>query len=217
MPPGANPQSALTCLECETAVSTLVATNAGTQVCQICLESFYVACHSCGGIVPLDEVVSRRAEKICVACRDQRVGATQAVESADVESVVAEYVALHADEKRLKTRMDELKETLKTIAAQQERVSNGVTLNAGDQAVKCNYRTTIKYDAEAVEKLAQMLDREKFDELFEREVTYSPHKERVREFLDGTDGARQTERELLRAAVRETESATLTVVPNRRK
>ncbi len=95
------------------------------------------------------------------------------------EALISEYIALHAEEKRIKTRMDQLKEALKEVAAVQQRISNAVTLRAGDQAVKCSFRSSLKCNQEVVESLAERLDEQEFDELFERKVSYSPHKERV--------------------------------------
>jgi hypothetical protein len=133
------------------------------------------------------------------------------------ESLISEYIALHAEEKRIKTRMEELKEALKEVAAMQQRVSNAVTLPAGEQAVKCSFRSSLKCNQEAVEALAGSLDETEFDELFERKVSYSPHRERVQEFLSRADDKQREARELLRSAITETETATLTVVANRKE
>jgi len=157
--------------------------------------------------------------RLCAECyaKPQGVAGATSLDQSGIESLIAEYTALHAEEKRIGTRLEEIKELLKDVAATQPRVSGAVTLRAGDQAVKCSFRTTLKCDAEAVERLEQTLDKNKFGELFERKVAYSPHKERVQELLNTTDGEHEEARELLRAAVRETESATLTVVPARKK
>src|SRR5205085_3774211 len=104
-----------------------------------------------------------------------------------------------AEEKRIKTRMEELKEALKEVATMQQRVSNAVTLRAGENAVKCSFRSSLKCNQEVLESLAERLDETEFNELFERKVSYSPHKGRVQEFLSRADDAQGEARELLRS------------------
>lgn len=113
--------------------------------------------------------------------------------------------------------MEELKESLKEVAAMQQRVSNAVILPAGEQAVKCSFRSSLKCNQEIVESLAARLDEKEFEELFERKVSYSPYKGRVQEFLSRADDEQREVRELLRSAITETETATLTVVANRKE
>ncbi len=211
--------STLICVECEKSGTSMIPTVMGAMLCQECVTAYYVACSGCGGIVPQDEALSRADFILCADCyaKPPGVAAADSLDESDVESLIAEYTTLHAEEKRIGTRMEEIKELLKDVASAQPRVSGAVTLRAGDQAVKCSFRTTLKCDADAVEKLEQTLDGKEFGELFERKITYSPHKESVQEFLNTTDSGHKGARELLRAAVRESESATLTVVPARKK
>lgn len=212
----------LVCVECEQTINSATGstmTRAGAAVCLECIAAFYVACAGCEQFIPHDETQTRADLVLCAECyaKPQGVAGASSLDQSDIESLIAEYTALHAEEKRTVARMEEIKEQLKDVASTQPRVSGAVTLRAGDAAVKCSFRTTLKCDAEVVERLEQALDGSEFGELFERKVTYSPHKERVQEFLNTTDGEREEARELLRAAVRETESATLTVVPVRKK
>jgi DNA repair exonuclease SbcCD ATPase subunit len=169
-------------------------------------------------LIPSDESLMRDGLTLCADCHAQAPATVS--DSGLLENpaaLISEYIALHAEEKRLRTRMDELKETLKQIAAMQQRVSNAVTLRAAEQAVKCSFRSTLKCDQELVETLAQRLAEREFDELFERKVSYSPHKERVREFLSRADDEQSEARELLRSAITEIETATLTVIANRQE
>ena len=208
----------LVCAECEQTINSATnsaTTKAGTKVCPECVAAYYIACDGCEHLVPQDETQKRADLVHCAECyvKPPSLAGASSLDQSDVESLIAEYTALHAEEKRTVARMEEVKERLKDVAATQPRVSGAVTLRAGEQAVKCSFRTTLKCDAEAVEKLEQTLDKNEFGELFERKVTYSPHKERVQELLNTVDGEHEEARELLRAAVREIESATLTVVP----
>ncbi len=211
--------STLICVECEKSGTSMIPTVMGAMLCEECMTAYYVACRGCEGIVPQDEAFSRADLRLCAECYAKPLSAVEAtlLDQSGIESLIAEYTTLHAEEKRIGTRMEEIKELLKDVALRQERVSGAVTLRAGDAAVKCNFRTTLKFDTETVEKLEQTLDESEFGELFERKVSYSPHKESVQEFLSSTDGAHEEARELLRAAVRETETATLTVVPVRKQ
>jgi hypothetical protein len=168
--------------------------------------------------IPRDESLTRDGLVLCADCYAKPQSA-----SADIgplenpEAIISEYIALHTEEKRIKARMDELKEALKDIAAVQQRISNAVTLRGGDGAVKCSFRSSLKCNQEVVESLAERLDDQEFEALFERKVSYSPHKESIQEFLNRTDDKKTEIRELLRSAIIETETATLTVVPNRKE
>ncbi len=209
---------ALVCIECELTINTTSnshTTRAGAAVCLECVTAYYVACAGCEQFIPQDEARTRSDLVLCPECyaKPSGVAGASVLDQSGIESLIAEYTTLHAEEKRIGTRMEEIKELLKDVAATQPRVSGAVTLRAGDRAVKCSFRTTLKCDAEAVERLEQTLDQNEFGELFERKVMYSPHKEPVQEFLSTTDDAHEEARELLRAAVRETETATLTIVP----
>lgn len=212
----------LVCVECEQKINSAMkstTTRAGAAVCLECIAAYYVACAGCEQFIPQDETQARAELIFCAECyaKPRGVLGASSLDQSGVESLIAEYTSLHAEEKRIGTRMDEIKEQLKDVAANQPRVSGAVTLRAGDQAVKCSFRTTLKCEAEIVEKLAETLEQNEFGELFERKVTYSPHKEKVQEFLSTIDGEHEAARELLRTAVRETESATLTVVPARKQ
>lgn len=210
----------LVCVECEVTINpppNSHTTRAGAALCLECVAVYYVACAGCEQFIPQDETRTRADLMLCAECyaKPPNAASPGSPDQSDIESLIAEYTALHAEEKRTSARMDEIKELLKELAATQPRVSGAVTLRAGDQAVKCSFRKTLKCDAEAIERLEQTLDRNEFGELFERKVTYTPHKESVQEFLRSTDDRHNEAREMLRAAVRETESATLTVVPKK--
>ncbi len=207
---------ALVCTECELTINPTLnsaKTKAGAAVCFECVAAYYIACAGCEQFIPQDEAQMHADLALCAGCyANPPDTASTSLDQSGIESLIAEYTTLHAEEKRIGTRLEEIKELLKDVAAMQPRVSGAVTLRAGEQAVKCSFRTTLKCEAAAVEKLEQTLDQSDFDELFERKVTYSPHKERVQEFLSTTDSAHEEAREMLRAAVRESESATLTIV-----
>lgn len=211
----------ISCAECETAIdaksSNSATTKTGAPLCSNCIKMYYVTCAGCVMLIPRDESLTRDALTLCTECY-----AKPPSSSADSglvenpESLISEYIALHAEEKRIKIRMEELKEALKEVAALRPRVSNAVTLNAGEHAVKCSFRSSLKCDQETVKALEDRLGTEEFNELFERKISYSPHKERVQEFLSRTGDEQSATREIMRSAITEIETATLTVVANRK-
>lgn len=201
------------CAECEQAAAGGLTSLSGAALCARCVEAYYVACSGCSGLLPMDESMRRGDMDYCPECfaRPDSPG------RADPQSLIAEYVALHAEEKRIGKRMSEIKESLKAIAASRQRTGNAVTLHAGEAAVRCSYRVSLKCDTEAVEALEQVLDKEEFTRMFERKTSFNPVEDVVREFLSGEDEARREARDLLRKAVRETETATLNVIADRKR
>jgi hypothetical protein len=200
------------CAECERASASGLLSLSGATLCAQCVEAYYVACSGCSGLLPADESMRRGGMAYCPEC----FARPDAPGGADPQSLITEYVALHAEEKRIGKRMSEIKESLKALAASQERTGNGVTLRAGEMAVRCSYRVSLKCDAEAVEALEQVLDKEEFARMFERKTSFNAVEDVVREFLSADDEAHRQARELLRKAVRETETATLNVVADRK-
>jgi cell division septum initiation protein DivIVA len=166
---------------------------------------------------PQDEARARDKLSLCAECFAKPSGAAQTEEVDEpLDTLVAEYVALHAEEKRIKGQMDALKERLKKAAEGMPRAGGAVTLRAGDEAVRCSYRTKLKCEDAGVERLAELLAPEEFARLFERKVSFSSHDEEITEFLATENEEHSDARELLRAAVRETETVMLTVVPPRK-
>jgi len=199
------------CAECEHAAADGLFSLAGAGLCESCVEAYYIACSGCSGLVPKDESMRRGGMAFCANCFASPVD-----NATDAQSLITEYVALHAEEKRISKRIGEIKESLKAIAASQQRVGNAVTLRAGDAAVRCSYRVSLKCDTQVVEALEGVLDKEEFTRLFERKTSFNAIEDGVREFLSGGDEAHREARELLRKAVREMETSTLNVVPDRR-
>jgi len=214
--------ASLLCVECEAPVNSTMTNSAttktGTTLCPECIELYYAACAVCVMLIPRDESLTRDSLTLCAECFAKPPSSSvDAGLLENPEPLISEYITLHAEEKRIKARMEELKEALKEVAGMQQRVSNAVTLRAGEQAVKCSFRSSLKCNQKVVESLAARLNETEFDELFERKVSYSPHTERVQEFLSRADGEQSEARELLRSAITEIETATLTVVANRKE
>ena len=206
------------CVECEETTTSPVVTRAGASLCAACVAAYYVACARCRGLIAGDEAVRRGDIDFCAECFSApsvERGATN-VDQTLVEALIAEYVSLHAEEKRIGERMEVIKEQLKLAAAVRQREGGSVTLRAGEAAVRCSYRTSLKCDPQSAEALAQMLDEAEFSSLFERKTTFTPVRERIAEFLAAPDESRATAREALRAAVREAETVTLSVVTARK-
>jgi hypothetical protein len=204
------------CVEClETVTADVVAGRRGETLCAGCAKNYYVACALCRGLFPQDEARTHGDAVYCPDCDAQgaqALRATGAPDEAEVESLVSEYIALHAEEKRIKDRLDEIKEQLKAAAAARERVAGAVTLSGEEGAVKCSFKTNLKCIAEKVGALEKQLEPDEFAALFERKVSYSPVKDQLEKFLSNDAGTDANLRELILAAVERTETPTLTVV-----
>jgi Zn finger protein HypA/HybF involved in hydrogenase expression len=215
--PSASPSSPQ-CAEClETiAADTSVAGRRGETLCAVCAKNYYVACSACHGLIPQDEALTHNDAVYCFDCEAQALKANAGGEivpdEAEVESLVSEYIALHGEEKRIKDRLDEIKEQLKAAASVRQRVAGAVTLSGDEGAVKCSFKTSLKCIPERVSALEEQLEPEKFAALFERKVSYSPVKDQLEKFLSNDDGTQANLREVVLAAVERTETPTLTVV-----
>ncbi|HYO99368.1 MAG TPA: hypothetical protein VER76_04215 [Pyrinomonadaceae bacterium] len=203
------------CVEClETVSEPLVTGRRGETLCGACAKDYYVACASCGGLIPQDEARSHDDAVYCSDCEAQalKAKAQGAPDESEVESLVAEFIKLHAEEKRIKDRLDEIKEQLKAAASARERVAGAVTLGGAEGAVKCSFKTNLKCIPEKVSALEGQLEADRFAALFERKVSYSPVKDSFEQFLSNEGGTDGNLRELILAAVEKTETPTLTVV-----
>ncbi|MCA1629628.1 MAG: hypothetical protein LC774_04620, partial [Acidobacteria bacterium] len=173
------PLTATACAECLEAVSKPVVNLRGEALCSACAADYYAPCAACGGLVPRDEALDRDGASRCPACdlKAANVAPEDVPEEAEVDELIAEYVALHAEEKRVKDRMEEIKERLKIAASVRQRVANAVTLRGEGGAIKCSYRPVWKCDEEKVAALEGALDAGRFAALFQRSVKYAPVKE----------------------------------------
>jgi len=212
------------CVECLGALSKGqgVLDRTGGALCRACAEEFYAPCALCGGLVAREEALTREGESskpYCFEC----FGKSASPESEDaptedeVSALVAEYVALHEETKRLGSRMDEIKERLKLAARTRPRVSNAVVLRAGDASVRCSFASRTTYDAEKLAPVERLLGAPAFASLFERKVTFSAVKDRLEAFLSSDDDEHADARQAVRAAENRTETATLTVVVGKKK
>jgi hypothetical protein len=213
--PSASP-APLLCAECLEAVTSdaSLASRRGETLCAECAKNYYVACAACNGLIPQDEA---RTHEDAVYCFECEAGASKAItadapDESEVEALVSEFIALHGEEKRIKDRLDEIKEQLKAAASARERVAGAVTLSGDVGAVKCSFKTNLKCIPEKVSALEQQLEPEKFAAFFERKVSYSPVKDQLEKFLSNAGGTDANLRESILAAVERTETPTLTVV-----
>ena len=222
-PEAAEARGAL-CVECLTALAgggASVLDRTGAALCRACAAAFYAPCASCGGLVPRDESLRRAGEEeaYCFECfgRAGSPAGEAAPTDEEVEALVAEYVALHEEMKRLDARSSEIKERLKRAAGSRPRVGSAVVLRAGEAGVRCNYTSKATYDAAKLAEAEALLGAEGFAALFERKVTFAAVKDRLEEFLASDDAADAAAREAVRAAESRAEVATLTVVAQRKK
>ena len=202
------------CVECLETATEPVAGRRGETLCAVCAKNYYVACALCRGLIPQDEAMTDHDAVYCSDCAAQGThsAAGDAPVEAEVESLVSEYIGLHAEEKRIKDRLDEIKERLKAAAAARGRVAGAVTLSGGEGAVKCSFKTNLKCIPEKVSALEGQLEPDEFAALFERKVSYSPVKDNLEKFLSDDAGTDANLREQILAAVERTETPTLTVV-----
>lgn len=215
------------CVECmrALAVGEGVLDRTGAALCRACASEFYAACAACGGLVARDEALSREGASgdndagalYCFECFGKSASPEDEDASTDEEvaAMVAEFVALHEETKRLETRMAEIKERLKLAARARPRVSNAVVLRAGDEGVRCSFTSKATYDAAKLTEAESLLGAEEFASLFERKVSFSAVKGRLEEFLSSNDEAHAHARDAVRAAESRTEVATLTVVAHK--
>jgi hypothetical protein len=214
------------CVECLAALAPSEATldRVGAALCRECASEFYAACALCRGLVARDEALAREGDGddgagalYCFECfgKASAPGGEEAPNEEEVAALVAEYVALHEESKRLEDRAAEIKERLKLAARARPRVSNAVVLRATEGAgVRCSFASKTTYDAEKLSAAEALLGAEEFASLFERKVSFSAVKARLEEFLSADDAAREEARAAVRAAENRTEVATLTVVGN---
>lgn len=230
------------CVECmgDVAAGETVIDRCGAALCRACAAEFYVACEGCGGLTPRDEALGRagapdtraaagdeeqaRADDDgmrCVECFRQggaRGEAEAPPSEEEVSALVAEFVSLHSEKKRLDERMDDIKELLKRAAHARPRISNAVVLRAGEDAcVRCSYASKTAYDPEQLSAVEELLGREGFESIFERKVSFSPVKDKLEEFLSATDEEYAAARSAISAAARQTEVTTLNVVAPKKK
>lgn len=204
------------CAECLEAVTIEMAVSGrgGETLCAGCAKNYYVACASCRGLIPQDEALTHEDAVYCSDCEAQalKARAGDAPDESEVESLVSEFIALHGEEKRIKDRLDEIKEQLKAAASVRQRVAGAVTLSGEEGAVKCSFKTSLKCIPEKVSALEQQLEPDKFAALFERKVSYSPVKEQLEKLLSNEGGTDANLRESILSAVERTETPTLTLV-----
>jgi hypothetical protein len=208
--------STLLCAECLETLTTADALTGrrGEMLCAGCAKNFYVACAACNGLIPQDEARTHADAVYCSDCEAEalKAKAVDAPDESEVEALVSEFIALHGEEKRIKDRLDEIKEQLKAAASTRQRVAGAVTLSGEEGAVKCSFKTNLKCIPEKVSALEQQLEPDKFAALFERKVSYSPVKEQLEKLMSNDGGTDANLRESVLAAVERTETPTLTVV-----
>lgn len=212
------------CVECMTALPPegALLDRCGAALCRACAEAYYASCADCGRLVPKDEALTREGAgdaPVCVECFGAAAGGVDAPGDEEVESLVAAYVALHAEKKRLDAEMDAIKERLKLAASCRPRVAGAVVLRAGEggDGVRCSYSVRTTWDAEKLSAVESLLGGEEFAALFERKVTFTPLRESLDAFLGADDAARAEARALVSSAARVAETATLNVVSPKKK
>jgi hypothetical protein len=205
----------LLCFECLQPADPALRARGGVVLCAQCAAAFYLTCIACSSLIPRGESTGSEAAIHCPECLVRT--AAEPVSAAEIEELVAEYVRLHAEEKQISDRLEEIKGQLKAAADGQPRVAGAVVLRAGDQAVKCSYAARASYNAEKIVALEATVGTEMIETLFERKVSFSPIKESLKAFLADQDELHAATRAAVRAAEERKEVVTLTVVPPKQK
>ncbi len=202
------------CVECLKTTDALLTVRGGQALCQQCAEQFYIACADCGELTPRDDAAQRDDKPCCPECLTAPPESTIAAPLSDAElaAAVAEFHRLNTEEKRVKEQLEAVKEKLRRHAATQQRTENGVTMRAGEQAVKCGWSVTISYDSEKLAAVETMLGAGRFAELFTCEMKYSAIRDSIAAFLAADESATAAARAAIREAQKVTETARLTVV-----
>ena len=218
------PRGAL-CVECMGALGAgeALVDRCGAALCRACAAEFYAPCAGCGGLVARDEALTRAdadaGALFCGECYRSPSG-VEGVEAlpdeAEVERLVARYVALHAEKKRIDEELDEVKELLKLVAGARTRVANAVLLRAGDDCLRCSYSVRTTWDAEKLSAAEHLLG-EEFASLFERKVSFTAVRSTLDAFLDAADDTHADARSLIRSAAQASETATINVVAPKKK
>lgn len=194
------------CTECAENQTVGLTTTDGRGICQPCADLYYVACGVCLYWTPREESVIVADQQRCSACKV--TGENQLSED-DIQTLISSFIQLHAEEKKIKDRLEEIKERLKQHAAFQPRISNAVVLRSSDGAVKVGYSTRLSYDAEQLVRVETMLGENLFARLFEREVKFNPMKEKLEEFLTSENPEEEDARNAIRGAQQVKEIATI--------
>jgi hypothetical protein len=205
------------CFECLTTASGAIRTLDGLVLCQSCSETYYFACAGCSGLIPQDEALQREGSRYCSKCfaKSGEDSAAKMLSEEEVSTLISDFTRLHAEEKKIKEQLEEVKEKLKRHAASQPRVNNAVLLRAGEAAVKCGYSTRISYDSEKLGAVEGLLGAEKFAELFTREVKFTPVKDRLEEFLSDEKNESSEARAAIVASMDRKEIMTITPAASR--
>jgi hypothetical protein len=162
------------CVECLQPASPAALGRNGETICAECASNYYTPCAGCNRLIPQDEALTRENSQSCADCYTTS-GSTSEIpppDDAEVESLVIEYLKLHAEGKRISDRMNEIKEQLKLAAAVKPRIANAVTLRTPAGAVKCSYSLKINCDPERTAALEILLAPDEFTALFESKVTF---------------------------------------------
>lgn len=212
-------ENPLACAECLQLFASTVLSRSGDILCTECASIYYVSCGTCNGLVPRDEAQERETALYCEECYPKTNSDSDVpqLEDGEVELLVSEYITLHAEEKRITARLNEIKEQLKLAAAARSRIANAVTLRAESGAVKCSYSVRINCDTEKTAALESQLEPDSFAALFESKVTFKARREELEAFLSKSDPQSQAARDAVRACIELVETPTLTVIQQKKK
>jgi hypothetical protein len=211
------PNMSPNCFECLEIKPEYIKAFDGRDLCHQCAELYYVTCEMCRGLIPRDESASRKEKICCLECFSRPEEGSGAVRlgTEELESLIADFIRLHAEEKRIKDRLEEIKNRLKSHAATEPRIANAVLLRAGESSIKCSYSIRTSYAAEKLAPVEEMLGADAFAGLFEREVKFSPIKEALETFLADETREHAETRNAIRAAMEIKEVVTVAPAASR--
>jgi hypothetical protein len=206
-----------TCSECLVSAALIMVAKDQTHLCAECASLYFVNCNRCKTLIPKDEALLDNELFVCNECPSMQeeiptnIAQADAIPEAELALLVDEFIQLHAEEKQIKERMEEIKERLKTIAQAKDRVSNTVVLKSSKEQeyVKCSFSQSYKVDQERIAELQKQLDEAEFQSLFKMEVKYSLIKERIEELLTTSDDNISTIRETILSYIEKVETTIL--------
>jgi hypothetical protein len=212
------------CTECLIETVSTTISKAMLPLCTECATTYYVSCSKCNTLIPRDEAAPYNEGFSCYDCpsnnqiTDNQLSLTDQIPDSEVAALVDEFILLHAEEKRVKDRLEEIKDALKTIAALRERVSNAVVLKSSreEQAVKCSFSQSFKADQSKIVQLERELEKDQFASLFKTEVKYTLIKEAIEEILSTTDTTRASIRDAILSSIEKIETPTLKPIIQKR-
>lgn len=187
-------------------------------LCSSCADNYYAACAGCSQMIAVDEAVifisDEKISHLCPGCKSVDKQAEVNFSTREITELVDEYLILHEEEKRIKERMDAIKQILKEVAEARSRDSKSTVSIAGSDGnagVKYTYRTSFKADAAKVSELQNHLEKEVFAAVFSEKLSFDVNKSNFEKLITTESGLSEDIRREIKEAVKITVNGALGV------